>query len=137
MDGILVAGHKIEDERQVFNLVESARELFYLVENNQFSLAKTVSDRLHKIIAKMEALEWGHFRGEGEETSLTPNIALGNGSYYPPPTEPGGGQLTKLYHGGLAAQDEVRHPCERAMAYFLLQHCTSFILTATSGQDDL
>ncbi|MYG42218.1 MAG: cell filamentation protein Fic [Rhodobacteraceae bacterium] len=119
IEGIPVVGHKIEDERQVLNLAESTRELFYLVENNQFSLAKPVSDRLHEMVAKMEALEWGHFRGEGEETSLTPYVALGYGSYHPPPTEPGGGQLTKLYHGGLAALGEVRHPYERAMAYFL------------------
>ncbi len=119
MDGVTVGGHRIEDERQVLNLAASARELYCLIEKKQFRLVKQISDRLHEMVAKMEALEWGHFRGEGEETSLTPYVALGYDSYYPPPTEPGGGQLTKLYHGGLAALDEVRHPCERAMAYFL------------------
>ena len=119
MDGITVGGHQIEDERQVLNLVSSARELFCLVEKDQFSMIKSVSDRLHALVACMEALEWGHFRGEGEEKSLTPYVALGYESYHPPQTESGGGYLTRLYYDGLTDLGQIKHPCERAMAYFL------------------
>jgi hypothetical protein len=65
MDGITVGGRKLSDERQVANLAEAAKELAALVKSGHFSLDKPTSDRLQYLIARDEALEAGHFRGEG------------------------------------------------------------------------
>ncbi len=119
MDGVTVGGRRLDDERQVLNLADAARRLFTLVENSRFRLAKPVSDGLHARTAYREALEWGHFRGEGEEISLTPRVALGYAEHVPPPTEPGGRNLAGIYREGLSALTEIAHPCERGMAYFL------------------
>lgn len=78
MDGITVGGHKISDEQQVLNLAAAAKELLSLVKSGNFELNKQTFDCLHNLVAKEEAWEWGHFRGEGEETSVTWPVKLGN-----------------------------------------------------------
>ena len=65
MDGVTVGGRKLSDQQQVQNLAEAAKELFVLVKANQFRVDKCVSDDLHRLVATGEALEAGHFRGEG------------------------------------------------------------------------
>ena len=72
MEGVTVGGRKLSDQQQVQNLADAAKELFVLVKGSAFELSKPISDSLHKIVAKEEALEWGHFRGEGDEITLTP-----------------------------------------------------------------
>lgn len=81
MDGVTVGGRKLSDERQVANLAESARDLERLVESEEFRLDKPTSDGLHFLIARDEALESGHFRGEGSLT-LTPGVSLGTYGKY-------------------------------------------------------
>ncbi len=94
MDGVTVGGHKISDQQQVLNLVAASAELFSLVNADTFRMDKATFDHLHGLVAREEALEWGHFRGEGEETGLTFPVALGDkGEYAPPPTEAGGANL--------------------------------------------
>lgn len=65
LEGITVGGRKLSDERQILNLSESANELIRLVRSGQFRLDKHTSDLLNGLIATGEALEAGHFRGEG------------------------------------------------------------------------
>lgn len=65
MDGVTVGGHRLSDERQVLNLVESARDLLRLVKEGRFVLDKATSDHLHAVIARDEAFDAGYFRGEG------------------------------------------------------------------------
>ncbi|MCW2942589.1 MAG: filamentation induced by cAMP protein Fic [Actinomycetia bacterium] len=127
MDGVTVGGHKISDERQVLNLAEAAQKLHALVKDEEFLLEKAISDRLHVLIARDEALESGHFRGEGRET-LTPGVSLGGyGRYLPPPTEPGGANLRELHAGGLAAiTGLIDEPFEQAVAYFLFGALSPF-----------
>lgn len=67
LDGVTVGGHKFSDEQQVLNLVAAAKALFTLVKDHHFTLDKLTFDRLHALVAREEALEWGHFRGEGQE----------------------------------------------------------------------
>jgi Fic family protein len=121
LDGVTVGGHKISDERQVLNLVESARELLSMVREGRFTLDKATSDHLHAIIARGEAFDAGRFRGEGAEQSLTPGVALGQyGRYMPPATQPGGDNLRHLHARGLAAiTGGLPTPYEQALAYFL------------------
>ena len=127
MDGFTVGGHRLVDERQVLNLVSSAKELFTMVENQEFRLDKSISDRLHNLVAFEEALEWGHFRGEGQEDQMTPHVALHQGKYRPKDTQPGGNNLNKLYQDGLDfIKQEITHPCERGMIYFLFAALQQF-----------
>ena len=67
LDGVTVGGHKVSDTEQVLNLADSSRKLIELVQNGRFDLDKKTFTLLHAIIARNEALEWGIFRGEGEE----------------------------------------------------------------------
>ena len=121
MDGVTVGGRKLSDEQQVLNLAEAAKELFVLVRTGTFRLEKAVFDRLHGIVAREEALEWGHFRGEGRHTDTTPRVGIGDGEFTPShSTEPGAENLKVLFAQGVAELDaEVSGPRERAMAFFL------------------
>ncbi|MBK6999904.1 MAG: Fic family protein [Rhodoferax sp.] len=66
-------------------------------------------------------MEWGHFRGEGEETSYTPDVSLGeHGRYTPLATVAGAPELNRVFARGLQAlQNEVQQPFEKAAAFFL------------------
>ncbi|MFI7128318.1 hypothetical protein ACIBQ1_21635 [Nonomuraea sp. NPDC050153] len=127
MDGITVGGRKVTDERQVLNLAESARELVSVVKSENFKLDKPTSDHFHHLIAEGEALEVGHFRGEGSLT-LTPGVSLGeHGRYMPPATEPGGENLHRMFSDGVGAiQAEISSPLEQALVYFLFAALQQF-----------
>jgi Fic family protein len=120
LDGITVGGRKISDERQILNLAEAASELGRLVKSREFQLSKQLSDRLQFLLARDEALESGHFRGEGHET-LTPGVSLGShGRYLPPATERGGENLRRIFTAGLEFLTlEIDDKFEQAVAYFL------------------
>jgi hypothetical protein len=77
LEGVTVGGRKLSDQEQILNLAESAKSLMDLVKNREFTLDKSTFCSLHALVARNEALEWGHFRGEGTETQLTPDVALG------------------------------------------------------------
>ena len=121
LDGATVGGHRITDERQVLNLADAANDLLRMVSTGDFRLDRGTSHRLHAQIAREEALEWGHFRGEGREYSVTPDVALGGGrTHTPPATTPGAPNLIALFNGGTKLlESSVADPRERAMAYFL------------------
>ncbi len=127
MEGITVGGRKLSDERQVINLAESARELVRVVKAEKFRLDKPTSDHFQKLIAEGEALEVGHFRGEGPLT-LTPGVSLGShGRYMPPPTVPGGANLRQIFSDGVQAiYAEIQSPFEQAIAYFLFAALQQF-----------
>lgn len=121
LDGVTVGGRKLSDQAQILNLAESSKCLLELVRRRDFDLDKKTFCALHALVASNEALEWGHFRGEGAEVNYTPDGALGKrGLYTPPPTEPGAGRLNTIFSRGLAALHEsVPNPFERATAFFL------------------
>lgn len=127
MDGVTVGGHKVSDAEQVLNLAEAAKELTRLVKSGEFRLDKPTSDRLQELTARGEALETGHFRGEGP-TILTPGVNLGeHGRYMPPETEPGGRNLVEIFERGVAAIHQyVAQPFEQAIAYFLFAALQQF-----------
>jgi prophage maintenance system killer protein len=128
LDGVTVGGRKLSDQEQILNLAESSNYLLDLVKRREFRLDKETFCALHAHVARNEALEWGHFRGEGVETHYTPDVALGErGRYTPPPTEPGAEQLNAIYSRGLAAlQEDVPNPYERAAAFFLFGSLQQF-----------
>lgn len=121
LDGITVGGRKISDQEQVLNLAESAKRLLALVKAGQFLLDKATFCQLHGIVARNEALEWGHFRGEGAETNYTPDVGLGDfGRYTPIATAPGGLELHERFINGIRAlKESVTSPFEQGAAFFL------------------
>jgi Fic family protein len=121
LDGVTVGGRKISDQEQVLNLAESSKHLLALVKAGKFALDKLTFTELHALVARNEALEWGHFRGEGAEKNYTPDVALGQqGRYTPLPTVEGAPELNHVFDQGLAALDkQVPQPFEKAAAFFL------------------
>ncbi len=65
LEGVTVGGKKLEDEQQIIALSEAYNRLDEMVGTGQFSLSKDVSDQLHRLVARHEAIEAGSFRGEG------------------------------------------------------------------------
>jgi len=120
LDGITVGGHKLSDQDQVRNLAESTKELLRLVKNGTFALDKKTFVELHAKVAKEEAFEWGHFRGEGHEQHYTPHAALGTaGSYEPARTMPGATNLNEIFVRGVEELAKLPSVFERGMAFFL------------------
>jgi Fic family protein len=119
LEGITIGGRKISDQEQILNLAESAKRLLSMVKTRQFALSKPVFTELNGIVARNEALEWGVFRGEGEEKHYTPDVGLGEqGRYTPLPTLPDAPELNRVFHEGTAALS-VCPPFEQATAFFL------------------
>ena len=133
LDGVTISGRNLSDEQQVLNLVKAAKELFVLVRTGAFRLEKTVFDRLHGLVAREEALEWGHFRGEGRHTDTTPRVGIGDGEFTPSHlTEPGAENLKLLFAQGVEQlETEVCDPRERAMAFFLFGSLHQFYFDAS------
>jgi Fic family protein len=116
---VTVGGRKIFDQEQILNLAESSRRLLTMVKSAQFALSKAVFIELNGIVARREALEWGVFRGEGQETNYTPDVGLGErGRHTPLPTLPGAPELNRVFSEGVTALQECE-PFERAAAFFL------------------
>ena len=119
LDGVTVGGRKIADQEQILNLAESSKRLLTMVKSDQFELSKPVFTELNGIVARKEALEWGVFRGEGQEKNYTPDVGLGeHGRHTPLPTLPGAPELNRVFHQGVAALQDCP-PFERATAFFL------------------
>ena len=121
LDGVSVGGRKISDQEQVLNLAESSKHLLALVKASKFKLDKATFTELHSLVARNEALEWGHFRGEGKEISYTPDVAPGEqGRYTPLPTLTGAPDLNRVFLQGVEElNNQVAHPFEKALAFFL------------------
>lgn len=121
LEGITVGGQKLSDQEQILNLAESSKLLLNLVKSGTFSLSKLTFCRLQGIIARDEALEWGHFRGEGDEKGYTPEVALGeHGRYKPLPTVAGAPELKKTFNRAVRLlNSQVVNPFERGLVFFL------------------
>jgi hypothetical protein len=121
LDGVTVGDHKLSDHEQILNLATSAKQLMALVKKNQFVLNKKTFTAIHALVARIEALEWGVFRGEGVETRFMPDGLRGSqGRYTPLPTIAGAVELNRTFAQGLAAlQAHVPQPFEQAVVFFL------------------
>mgnify|MGYP001500263038 CR=1 FL=1 len=119
LDGITTGGRKISDHEQILNLAASSRRLLAMVKAGKFELCTATFAELNGIVARNEALEWGRFRGEGEEQHYTPAVGLGeHGRYLPLPTVKGAPELNRVFGEAVAALG-VCPPFERALAFFL------------------
>lgn len=119
LDGVTVGGHKVSDTEQVLNLADSSKKLIELVQTGRFDLDKKTFTLLHSIIARNEALEWGMFRGEGDEVHYNARVHLGElGTHFPPATEAGAPELNDIFAKGVC-QIKTMPPFEGALAMFL------------------
>jgi len=119
LEGVTVGGRKVSDAQQILRLRDGYVLLRDMVADGSFAVDKPTSDALHAAIAAQEALESGHFRGEGAATSDV-SVNLGErGTHFPPGTEPGGANLVARYEQGLRALGDCQRPFEQAAAYFL------------------
>lgn len=121
LDGVTVGGRKLSDQEQIVNLAESSRFLLSLVKSVKFTFDKQTCCHLHGIIARNEALEWGHFRGEGDETNYTPDVGLGeHGRYTPLATLKGAPELNRSFELALSVlNDYVGSAFEKALVFFM------------------
>jgi hypothetical protein len=128
LEGVTVGGRKLSDQEQILNLAESSRRLIELVKKREFKLEKSTFCSLHALVARNEALEWGHFRGEGLETQFTPDVALGaRGRFTPLATESGALRLNEVFTSGIhSLKHDVSNPFERATAFFLFGSLQQF-----------
>ncbi|WP_286346201.1 Fic family protein [Frondihabitans sucicola] len=114
LDGVTVGGKPLADEEQVLALSEGYSRLDELVGTREFTLSKVVSDQAHSMIARHEAIESGHFRGEGL-TGGGGDVRLSNGGYVrgvPAADLPARFERLATYIGTL---DD---PREQALVYF-------------------
>jgi Fic family protein len=115
LDGVTVGGRKLSDAQQILGLRDSMRLLCEDVLAGTFAPTKDMACRLNALIARDEALEWGHFRGEGKERSNV-SVNLGPVSWSPKPTEAGGKNLIDAFEVGRQALTGIVDPVERAFA---------------------
>ncbi len=119
LEGITVTGHRITDQNQILALNEGFNLVDELVDRDELRLAKAISDGVHAKVAVHEAIEVGHFRGEGHVGGggLVSIGALG--TYRA--SEPGeSGVNLKREFRNLTRYllEDVADPREQAIAYF-------------------
>lgn len=118
LDGVTVGGRRRDDENQILALSEAYNALEHRVGDGTFAITKEVSDRLNGMVARYEAIESGHFRGEGAATGGG-TVKLASGGAVPGTPHGDGGQL--LRHRFATVYDhlaEVDDPREQALVYF-------------------
>jgi Fic family protein len=116
LDGVTVGGRKLSDTQQILGLRDSIRLLADEVVAGRFDTARSMACKLNGLIAREEALERGHFRGEGRELSNV-GVALGATNYQPKPTVAGAGNLIAAFEAGIAAlKAHAPDTLERALA---------------------
>ncbi|MFV0433866.1 MAG: hypothetical protein ACK5LO_07810 [Leucobacter sp.] len=118
LDGVTVGGKPNEDAKQILALSDAYSFVDEIVGAGGFAIAKPISDRVHGLLARYEAIEAGHFRGEGQ-VGGGGTVQLANGGVVPG-IEPGvGGEyLRERYVHTIDFLGGVADPRERALAYF-------------------
>ncbi len=118
LEGVTVGGHRLDDEQQVLALGESTKRLRDLVNSERFEASKLISDGLHAIVAPHEAIESGHFRGEGTAGGGG-TVNLGErGTFRATGCDDGGEALRDEYDQGLRFLSALKNPVERGITYF-------------------
>lgn len=119
LDGVTVGGHSLSDQALVLGLADAAKIMLSHVREGTFELAKAISDDLNSRIAAGEAVEAGHFRGEGAAVGGG-FVRLGEGGLYAAPEHgPAGEHLVKHFRAGVDyLTGEIGDPGHQALLYF-------------------
>lgn len=118
LDGVTVGGKKLEEAEQILALGEGMELMISAVRDGSFSLDKEMSDRVHAVVAKHEAIESGMFRGEGRANGGGSVSLASGGSVEGDPHGEGGVQLQADYTNLLAALGTLADPRAHALVYF-------------------
>lgn len=118
LDGVTVGGKKLEEAEQILALSEGMDLMIRAVRDGSFSLSKQMSDTVHAVVAKHEAIESGNFRGEGTVHGGGSVRLAGGGTVDGDPTGERGEQLQADYTNLLAALGALSDPRARALVYF-------------------
>ena len=117
LDGVTVEGKRIEDQQQVLALNEAYNELERLVRTGDFRLTKQVSDKLHSLVARHEAIESGRFRGEGSVNGGG-SVRLSSGGVVDGREHGKGGlRLVEAFNDLMDYLDGVDDPRQKALLY--------------------
>lgn len=118
LDNVTVGGRPTREAAQILALSEGYSRLDELVGSGQFALTKEVSDELHRLVAVHEAIESGHFRGEGQVTGGG-TVRLSNGGVVEGTASgPGGALLREHFEDLITYLDGLSDARERALIYF-------------------
>ncbi|KQR89580.1 hypothetical protein IFU40_01480 [Microbacterium sp. CFBP 13617] len=118
LDGVTVGGKKLEEAEQILALSEGMGLMISAVRDGSFSLRKEMSDRIHGVIARYEAIESGNFRGEGSVHGGGSVTLASGGTVDGDPTGKNGEQLREDYTNLLAGLGALGDPRARALVYF-------------------
>lgn len=118
LEGITVGGKRLEDEQQIIALSNAYNRLDEMVGRGEFAIRKDVSDELHALVARHEAIDAGRFRGEGSATGGG-TVSLANGGWAEGTPHGEGGVLLRQHFDELTSYLEtVEDPRRRALVYF-------------------
>lgn len=118
LEGVTVTGHTLSDQNQILALNEAYNSVDNLVGTERFQLDKPTSDLLHRQVAIHEAIESGHFRGEGFAGGGG-LVGLGElGTFRASAPGKNGDSLIAEHRQLIAYLAELDDPREQAIAYF-------------------
>jgi Fic family protein len=119
LDGVTVGGHSLSDQALILGLADAAKVMLGHVRDGTFNLTKAISDDLNARIAASEAIESGHFRGEGAAVGGG-FVRLGEGGIYEAPEHgPAGANLAERFQVGVDyLAGEVDDHGHQALLYF-------------------
>ncbi|MGC0250587.1 Fic family protein [Pseudactinotalea sp. Z1748] len=118
LEGGTVGGRTRFEQDQVLALSEAYNELDEMVADGTFIMSKDTSDRLHGLLARHEAIESGHFRGEGDVTGGGSVRLASGGTVEGIEHGAGGADLMARYEGMVEYLNTVADPRKRALIYF-------------------
>jgi len=116
LEGVTAGGHQLHDQSLVLALHDAFRHLETLVEQGSFRFDRATSSSLHGLVARAEALEAGHFRGELEGgVNGGGTVRLGEHGHFEATAS--GPELALEFDQAMAYLGTLDVP-ERAIAYF-------------------
>ncbi|MHB1252507.1 MAG: Fic family protein [Acidimicrobiales bacterium] len=118
LDGVTVGGRRLDDAEQILALNDAYNRLDEMVGADEFELTKSVSDELHALLARHEAIESGSFRGEGAVTGGGAVHLASGGVVEGTPHGAGGESLRAHFDHLVAYLAAVDDPRRRALIYF-------------------
>lgn len=118
LDGVTVGGKRLEEAEQILALSDGMNLMIEALRDDSFSLSKEMSDRIHGVVARHEAIESGFFRGEGRVHGGGAVRLSTGGVVDGDPAGESGEQLQRDYSNLLASLGALNDPRARALVYF-------------------
>ena len=118
LDGVTVGGKRLEEAEQILALSEAMGVMIDSLRDGTFALSKEMSDQIHGIVAQHEAIESGHFRGEGSVTGGGNVLLASGGAVDGDPAGERGAQLQTDFSNLIAAINALQDGRARALTYF-------------------